>query len=138
MIFLEFSTLARFPTQKFNMLNPKIWVVLVRYSLLFSCQVNSWGTSLPTTNMFIAPENWWVWNITLILGNPIFRCELLVSGRVVFMNFAMITSRGPRCHRSCIDVWTQGHQPQQFGIGRLEEASERAWGIFPLITKNFR
>ena len=37
--------------------------------------------TLPETNMF-APENGWLEDDPFLLGRPIFRCELLVSGSV--------------------------------------------------------
>ena len=38
--------------------------------------------TLPETNVF-APENGWLEDDPFLLGRPIFRCELLVSGRVI-------------------------------------------------------
>ena len=43
--------------------------------------------SLPETNSKFAPENGWLEDDCFLLGMPIFRCELLVSGRITFETF---------------------------------------------------
>ena len=50
--------------------------------------------TLPETNSKFAPENGWLEDeLVSFLANPIFGCEVLVSGRVMLGNFIVGTDR---------------------------------------------
>ncbi len=51
--------------------------------------------SIPETNIF-APKNGWLEYFNFLLGRPISRCELLVSGRVAFLKRTVkVTEKWP-------------------------------------------
>ena len=66
-----------------------MWVILVVTGILGLANQDQLYLQLHVTSLKLtanAPENWWLEDDPFLLGRPIFRGELLVSGRVCSPN----------------------------------------------------